>query len=140
MYLSTVVRPYSRTMFSLVRFNKVYFLLTVILLCVEILIARYLHDRIIRPYIGDVLVVILIYAFIKSFVDTPVLPTVIGVFIFACLIEISQYFNLVTRLGLQEYPIARTIMGTSFEWMDIVAYAGGITIVLLVESLLAKKQ
>jgi len=53
-------------------FNTKYFLLAFALFFVEVYIALYVHDDIIRPYIGDVLVVILIetvakYSFKKSF-------------------------------------------------------------------------
>ena len=41
---------------------------TVILLLTEVLIALYVHDAFVRPYIGDVLVVIVIYTFIRIFV------------------------------------------------------------------------
>ena len=42
----------------MIRFNKHYFGLAVIILLVEVLIALYVHDDFIRPYLGDVLVVI----------------------------------------------------------------------------------
>lgn len=46
-----------------------YAIATVILLLTEVLIALYVHDAFVRPYIGDVLVVIVIYTFIRIFVD-----------------------------------------------------------------------
>lgn len=120
-------------MLRLIRFNRQYFILTVILFIVEVLIAMYLNDRIIRPYIGDVLVVMLIYCFVRSFVNTPVLPTAIGTLLFAYLIEVLQYIHIVQIIGLQDYSLARTVMGTSFEWIDMLAYTVGIAIVLLIE-------
>jgi uncharacterized membrane protein YfcA len=59
----------------LVKFNKTYFALAMLIFGIEILIAKFAHDQIIRPYIGDLLVVILIYCFVKSFLDTPVFKT-----------------------------------------------------------------
>ena len=41
-------------------FNKIYFRLTVILFLIEVAIALFIKDRFIRPYLGDVLVVMLI--------------------------------------------------------------------------------
>ena len=38
---------------------------TIILLVVEVLIALFVHDSIIRPYLGDVLVVVVIYTFAR---------------------------------------------------------------------------
>ena len=108
-------------------------MITVILFVTEVLIAAFLDDRIIRPYVGDVLVVILIYCFIRSFLNTPVVPTAIATLIFAYIIEVLQYIRLVTRLGLEENTLARTVMGTSFEWVDMVAYTLGFAIVLVAE-------
>jgi len=124
----------------LLKFNKVYFILTLVILLIEILIARFAHDQIIRPYFGDFLVVILIYCFVKSFLNTPVIATSIGVLIFAYLVETMQYFHIVNKLGLQDSPIARTIIGTSFEWIDIIAYTCGITFVIWLEMTISKKK
>ena len=113
--------------------NKPYLLIAILLFIIEVLIAIYVHDTIVRPYIGDFLVVILIYCFVKSFVKLPVFATSISVLIFAYLVEISQYFHLVKLLGLQHISIARIIMGTSFEWMDMIVYTVGILVVLFIE-------
>ena len=115
------------------RFSIPYFLLTIILFAIEVLIAKYLHDRIIRPYVGDVLVVMLIYCFVRSFFRFPVLPTAIATLLFAFLIETLQYFNIVHLLGLEKYYLARLVIGTSFEWIDLIAYTIGTLIILGVE-------
>ena len=98
------------------------------------------HDRIIRPYIGDLLVVILIYCFVKSFLDSPVKPTAIGVLVFAYAVEISQYFHLINLLGLENSSLARIILGTSFEWVDLLAYTIGIVVVIILENFFSKKN
>jgi hypothetical protein len=122
------------------RFNKQYFILTIVLLIIEILIGKYLQDRIIRPYIGDVLVVILIYCFVLSFFNFKKFPTAITVLIFAFMVEISQYFHLVKILGWENNKLARTIIGTSFSWQDLIAYIIGIMVVLIQEYGFAKDK
>lgn len=114
-------------------FNKYYCTLAVILFIVEVLIALYVHDAIVRPYVGDVLVVILMYCFVKTFVDTPVLPTAIAVLIFAYIIEWLQYLQIVNWLGLQNNAIARTVIGTTFQWGDILAYTLGVIVVVAIQ-------
>ncbi|WP_160166673.1 ribosomal maturation YjgA family protein [Arcticibacter svalbardensis] len=84
----------------MLNFNKYYFIASVFLLIIEILIAIFAHDQIIRPYVGDLLVVILLYCFIKSFLNLPVTGTLIFVLLFSYLLETLQYFNLVQHLGL----------------------------------------
>jgi len=120
---------------KILKFKKLYFLLTIILLIVEILIALYVHDSFIRPYIGDFLVVILIYCFFKSFLDTPVLQTAILVLIFSYLVETLQYFDIVNCIGLQNSKLARIIIGSTFQWIDFIAYTAGIIFVMIVEKI-----
>ncbi len=124
---------------SVFKFTLRYFTLTIILLAVEICIALFVHDAIIRPYIGDVLVVILIYCFVKSFFNTPVVLTAIAVLVFAFMAEASQYFDLINLLGLQHSALARVILGSSFSWMDLVTYTIGSMIVFIAEKIFPGK-
>jgi len=124
----------------LFRFNRVYFGLAVALFFIEVAIALFVHDKIVRPYIGDVLVVILIYCFVKSFLNLPVMTTAVCVLLFSYTIEILQYFNLVQKLGLEHNKLARIVIGSSFGWEDFLAYTIGILIVIFVEIIVAKKQ
>ena len=120
-------------------FNKTYFRLTVILFLIEVAIALFIKDRFIRPYLGDVLVVILIYCFVKSLVKISVHKAAVLVLLFAFCIEILQYINIVQKLKLQHNTVAKTVIGTSFSWEDILAYLAGILIVIAVENRFNKK-
>ena len=121
-------------------FNKKYFLLFCLLFIVEVLIALYVHDKIIRPYIGDLLVVILIYCFIKSFLKIKVMQAALFVLLFAFCVELLQYFTIVEKLGLQNSKVASTVIGTYFEWIDILCYIAGVCIILLTEKLRNEKK
>lgn len=119
-------------------FNIRYFLLTAILFIIEVLIALYIHDAIIRPYGGDFLVVILIYCFVKTFFNWPVIKTALGTLIFSYLVEIGQYFHLVNVLGLERFKLARIVIGVGIS-VDLLCYTMGIILVVIVERLLSKK-
>lgn len=119
----------------MLKFNRNYFILTVLLFLIEVCIALFVHDKIIRPYVGDFLVVILIYCFIKSFFNLSNKVAAISTLIFSYAVEALQYFNVVTILGLQHSKPARIIIGASFSWEDIVAYTAGIGLVFLTEKL-----
>ena len=67
-----------------------YLIMTLILLVVEVLIALYVHDDFIRPYIGDVLVVIVIYTFIRVFIPDGFRILPICIFVFAIIVEVLQ--------------------------------------------------
>lgn len=121
-------------------FNRNYFLLTILLFLIEVYIALFVHDNFIRPYLGDVLVVILIYCFVKSFLKVSVLKAAIAVLLFAFSIETLQYFLIVEKLNLQDNKLARTVIGTSFAWEDILAYIAGIVIVIVFEKFISKKK
>lgn len=121
-------------------FHPKYFILTILLLSIEICIALFVHDNFIRPYIGDVLVVILIYCFIKSFINLPPNITAIAVLLFSFVVETLQYFKVVNLLGLQNSKVASIIIGTSFAWQDIIAYIVGIAIVILAEKSFSKND
>lgn len=114
-------------------FNKNYFVFFILIFTIETLIAIYVHDNFVRPYLGDVLVVILIYCFVKSFLKLPVITAVVAVLIFAFTIEFLQFLNIVEKLHLEKSKIARTVIGTSFSWKDILMYVVGIAIVIAVE-------
>lgn len=122
------------------RLNPTFLILTILLFFIKVLIALYVHESIVRPYIGDLQVVILIYCFIQSFFDFPVFKTAIGVLLFSYIIEILQYLKLVDLLGLQNSKAANIIMGNSFEWIDIVAYTGGFATIVLAEKITASRK
>ncbi|MBQ9394993.1 MAG: DUF2809 domain-containing protein [Proteobacteria bacterium] len=106
-----------------------YIILTIILLLTEILIALFVHDTIIRPHIGDVLVVILIYCFVRCFIPKGIKLLPLYVFIFAVCVEVMQYFKIIDILELRDNKLARIIIGSTFDWGDIAAYATGCVII-----------
>ncbi|HWV29591.1 MAG TPA: DUF2809 domain-containing protein [Dyadobacter sp.] len=107
---------------------------------VEVLIALYVHDDFVRPWGGDVLVVVLLYCFVRGVTRLNVLPAALAVLVFACFIETLQYLQIVSVFGLEDNAVARTIIGTTFSWSDIVAYTLGIVLVVGAEVVMNKRQ
>lgn len=107
-----------------IKFNPWYILSFGMILLVEIFIAVYVHDNFIRPYIGDVLVVILIYCFMRIFLP-PYRFLPLGVFLFAEIVEFAQFFNFVEMLGLQNNRILSVALGSTFDLADLLCYAIG---------------
>lgn len=114
-------------------FRFTYFILALVLFFIEVFIALFIRDRFVRPYMGDFLVVILLYCALRAVIRTSVTKAAIGVLLFAYLVELLQWMKLVPILGLQDNPLATTVLGTSFEWMDMVAYTLGMVTVLCLE-------
>lgn len=119
-------------------FNRTYFILTIFLFIAEVLIALFVHDGFFRPYFGDVLVVILIYCFIKSFFDFAVWKIALFVALFSICIETLQYFNFISKIGLEDSNLAKAVLGHSFSWWDILCYLIGILVVVCWETLRRK--
>lgn len=120
----------------MIRNKRAYYAVAfLILLMVEIAIAIYVHDDFIRPYVGDVLVVGVVYFFVRIFVPDKVKLMPLYVFIFAALVEVLQYFQLISLLGLEENTFARILIGSTFDVKDLFCYFIGFIIILVLELL-----
>jgi hypothetical protein len=100
-----------------------YFLIALITFIIEVLIATIFSDiKFIRYHLSDFFVVILIYYFVKFFYNFQPLTLSIAVFLFACGIEILQYFHIADFLRLSQDGVLRIAIGTSFSWRDFLMY------------------
>lgn len=96
-----------------------------LLLLIEVIIALYVHDSFIRPYVGDILVVILVYSFTRIFIPEKCRLLPLYVFLFAAGVEVLQYFKLVHVLGLEDNRFLRIVLGSVFDLKDIACYGAG---------------
>ena len=111
----------------------------VFLFFVEVLIALYVHDDFIRPYVGDMIVTVVVWSFARIVFPDKFRLMSLYVMIFAILVEIGQYFNYVDILGITN-PILVTMMGTSFAWADIACYAVGCVIAAISDIIRFRKK
>ncbi|MBY0065870.1 MULTISPECIES: DUF2809 domain-containing protein [unclassified Empedobacter] len=94
----------------------------------------------IRPFVGDILVVIFIYYFIKAFINTKAINIAIFTLTFSFVVEILQYFNFVEIIGLGHNKAARIIIGTFFSWIDLLCYFIGFVLLFFIDKDLKKKN
>ena len=120
------------------RFQPGYALLALGLFLIEVAIALFVRDRFVRPYAGDTLAVILVYAALRAAFRIDGIRAAAIAFLIAVAVEFAQLLRLLDLLGLHDNRIARTVLGYGFEWKDILAYAAGALIVLGVERWRAK--
>lgn len=118
------------------RFSASYFACACLVLVVEIAIGMFMRDAFVRPYLGDALVVVLICCAVLAVVALPRTAAALGVFMFACVVEVGQYFDLAARLNVRS-PVWRTVIGTSFDAHDLLAYGAGTLLILIGERALA---
>ena len=102
-----------------------YLLIFFGLLATEIVIALFVNDAFVRPYIGDMLVTLLLCCLFRAIVPDKVRLLPVYVFVFAACVEIGQYYDLVALLGLANNRIISIALGRTFSWMDLVCYAVG---------------
>lgn len=115
-------------------FKKGYFFVALVLFLVELVIALFINDRIIRPIIGDYLVVILLYTLLRAFVKVSPLFAALLVLAFSFIIELLQLISIIDILGLSGNQFAKTIIGTSFHVGDLLAYTLGVYTAYLVDT------
>jgi len=104
-----------------------------LLLLIEIAIALWVRDRFIRPYLGDLLAVILVYLSLRAATTLRPISAAIIAFLIGLLVEIGQAMELLDLVGLANQGFARVLFGTSFSVGDIVCYAAGAVIALAVD-------
>ncbi|GAE89989.1 DUF2809 domain-containing protein [Acetivibrio straminisolvens] len=117
------------------KINLPYLIAFLALLIIEIIIALFVRDAIIRPYVGDVLVIILLYTFIRGIFQKPLKYLPVFLFIFALAVEIAQYYQIARLLNLQSNKIVSTIIGSTYDIKDIVCYLLGTVILIIWERL-----
>jgi hypothetical protein len=122
-----------------ITFNKKYFYYFLLFFNIEVAIALFSHTPFIRYFLGDVLVIILIYTFVKSIIKISVIKACFYVVVFSYLIEIFQYFNGIEILGIQNNTLARIIIGTTFTYTDLLAYTIGGVILFFSEYFMKNK-
>lgn len=102
-----------------------YLIAFLLMFAVEVLIAAFVRDGFVRPYLGDVFVVILIYFFVRILFPEGIRLLPLYIFLFAAAAEVLQYFDFVGMTGLGESRIARIVFGSTFSFADILCYAVG---------------
>lgn len=117
-----------------------YIITFIVLFLIELYIALKIRDGFIRFYVGDMLVVVLVYYFVRIFIPDRYRLLPLYVFLFAAGVEILQYFKVVKLLGLEQNVILRTVIGSVFDIKDIGCYAAGCTILGIFEFLKDRRK
>ena len=103
------------------------------LLAIEVCIALFVNDSFIRPYVGDVLVTLLLCCLCRVIIPSKVRLLPLYVFAFSACVEIGQYFDLVALLGLTDNRFLSVLMGRTFSWLDLLCYAIGCVAAFLLD-------
>ena len=108
------------------------------LLGIEVCIALFINDSFIRPYVGDMLVTLLLCCLCRVIIPSKLHLLPLYVFAFAACVEIGQYFDLVALLGLADNRFLSVLMGRTFSWLDLLCYAVGCVAAFLLDQIVLK--
>lgn len=97
-----------------------YILASAVLLLVEILIGVFVRDTFVRPYVGDVLVTVLLCCLCRClFPEGRWLP--VRVLLFSVAVECVQ----LVEIPVLEGTVLGIILGSTFDFVDLICYAVG---------------
>lgn len=108
-----------------------------LLFAVEMCIALFVHDGFVRPYLGDVLAVILVYCGLRAVLPFRPASAAMAAFAIGALIEVGQAIHALDLLGVHN-AVIRVVLGTGFEWWDFAAYAAGALLALAGERIASR--
>lgn len=117
-----------------------YFLIFCSLMAVEVCIALFVHDSFIRPYVGDILVTLLLCCMARVVIPDQVRLLPLYVFLFAACVEIGQYFDVVALLGLEDNRLISIALGRTFSWLDLVCYTVGCVVASGLDAILIRSR
>jgi hypothetical protein len=107
-----------------------YFWIFLLLLVTETVIALFHFHKFIRGFIGDVLVIPLLFYFGKWITRFSAKRILLLVILVAFSIECMQLLNLASKLGI-ENSVFYILLGNTFDPWDLVAYLiGGLTVII----------
>lgn len=105
---------------------------------VEAGIALFVNDAFVRPYGGDVLAVALVYCLLRAAAPLGSSSALAATLLIAGAVELAQLLNLLDATGLRANAVVRTVLGGSFDVLDLAAYLAGALLVALVEAARAR--
>ncbi len=115
---------------------KKYITIFILLLVTEIAIAYFQFHSFIRGFIGDVLVIPLLYSLAQSIKRFNPIKVTAAVVLFAFAVEIAQYFSIAEILNIQN-RFVKIIIGSHFDPWDLLAYTLGILPIIFIENFIS---
>ncbi len=122
-------------------FRPYYLLIALALFIAEVAIARgYIPGTFVRNSIGDLLVIPLIYFFLRGITkSTPVVALAIGLAA-GLAAEVLQYLHLADLLGLKKGSVLYIVLGNTFSLLDLLMYSIGGVLAAWLDVLLQKRR
>jgi hypothetical protein len=122
------------------RFDARAFALAVVLFVLLALLATFgARAGWLRSFFGDVLAVAWLYVVFKTFAAARPALLASSAFAVGCALELGQYL---ARLGHWQIanPVLRIVIGSTPDWLDVLAYAIGAVVVVAIEQRVRRRR
>jgi uncharacterized protein DUF2809 len=122
-------------------FRPNYLVVATALFVVEVAIARgYIPGAFVRNSVGDVLVIALLYFFVRGVTRSTCSVALVAVLAVGLTAEVLQYLHLADLLGLKQGSLPYVVLGNTFSYSDLLMYGiGGVLAVWLDLRVLQKR-
>lgn len=118
---------------DIIKINKVNLLFFLIFFITEIIIGKFADSSgWIRCYAGDILIMPLMYFFIRVFTDLLKKSLPVLLLLFAFLVEFLQNMDICGFLGIDKKSLLAVIIGTKGDLKDIICYIIGTVFVYVI--------
>lgn len=121
-------------------FRPLYFTLALVIFAIEVAIARgYIPGQFVRNSLGDVLVLALVYFFLRSVTTHSPVETFVVSLVIGFAVELLQYIHLADMLGLEQGSFLAIVIGNTFSLLDVAMYLLGDSLAVCLDLFLLKK-
>ncbi|PVM92027.1 ribosomal maturation YjgA family protein [Caulobacter endophyticus] len=110
-----------------------YLALAIALFAVEVVIALFVRDALVRPYMGDVLATAMVYFGLRGVTPLGRIGAAAGAFGLGAVVEIGQALHILDLVGLGASRWARVVFGGVFDFKDLACYAIGVALAMAVD-------
>ncbi|MEH0195529.1 DUF2809 domain-containing protein [Caulobacter sp. CCNWLY153] len=104
-----------------------------ILFAVEVVIALFVRDGFVRPYLGDVLATAMVYFAVRGATPLGRAGAAACALALGVVIELGQALNVLDHAGLGGSRVARVVFGGVFDLKDLACYVVGVGLAMLVD-------
>jgi hypothetical protein len=121
-------------------FRRGHALAAALLFVVEVMIALFVKDAFVRPYLGDVLAVVLVFMALRAIFaigSWTAAGIALGI---AFVIEFGQLIGILHILGVARHQWLGVVLGTGFDVKDLFAYAAGALIAIWLDWQMVKRR
>lgn len=115
------------------RIRSGHLVVAIALFAIEVMIALFVRDALVRPYLGDVLATAMVYFALRGVTPLGRGGAATAAFALGVVIELGQALHVLDHAGLGHSRVARVVFGGVFDLKDLVCYAAGVGLAMLLD-------